>query len=197
MGHYFNNSHLDVMAGVDHLIETGFADPDRLVKMGFSAGGTMTSKIITFTDRFKAASVYAGIANYISLYAQSEARWWRPWFGGTPYQKNAPIDVYWEASPLKYAANVTTPTIFLVGELDPSNPPEQPLEMYRALKSNGVPTHLYIVPGEGHSFVKLRHRLFKMNVQLDWFEKYARNRQYVWEKAPTDANAIIRNEKSR
>jgi hypothetical protein len=24
-----------------------------------------------------------------------------------------------------------------------------------------------------------------MNVELDWFEKYAMNRTYVWEKAPS------------
>jgi hypothetical protein len=26
--------------------------------------------------------------------------------------------------------------------------------------------------------------LFKMNAELDWFEKYAMNRQYTWEQAP-------------
>ena len=57
VGHYFQNAHLDVLAGVDYLIKEGIADPDHLVKMGWSGGGHMTNKIITFTDRFKAASV--------------------------------------------------------------------------------------------------------------------------------------------
>ena len=61
VGHYFQNAHLDVMAGVDELIRRGIADPDRMVKMGWSAGGHMTNKIITFTDRFKAASSGAGV----------------------------------------------------------------------------------------------------------------------------------------
>jgi hypothetical protein len=43
--------------------------------------------------------------------------------------------------------------------------------MYRALKSNNVPTHLYIAPREPHEWAELRHVLFKMNVELDWFEK--------------------------
>lgn len=34
VGGYFRQSHLDVMAGVDYLIDQGIADPDRLVKMG-------------------------------------------------------------------------------------------------------------------------------------------------------------------
>jgi dipeptidyl aminopeptidase/acylaminoacyl peptidase len=185
VGHYFQNAHLDVMTGVDHLVKIGLADPDRLVKMGWSGGGHMTNKIITFTDRFKAASSGAGASNWVSMYAQSDVRSYRtPWFGGTPWQKDAPIDLYWEHSPLKYAANVKTPTIFLVGEKDVRVPPPQSVEMYRALKSHGVPTHLYIAPREPHGFQELRHQLFKMNVELDWFEKHAMGRTYTWEKAP-------------
>jgi dipeptidyl aminopeptidase/acylaminoacyl peptidase len=187
VGHYYQNSHLDVMAGVDYLIAKGLADGDRMVKMGWSGGGHMTNKIITHTTRFKAASAGAGASNWVSMYAQSDTRTNRtPWFGGTPWQKNAPIDVYWENSPLKYASNVTTPTIILVGERDERVPPPQSVEMYRALKSNGVPTHLYIAPREPHGWQELRHQLFKMNVELEWFEKHAMNRPYTWEKAPEE-----------
>jgi dipeptidyl aminopeptidase/acylaminoacyl peptidase len=185
VGHYYKNSHLDVIAGVDQLIAQGLADPDRLVKMGWSGGGHMTNKIITYTTRFKAASAGAGSSNWISMYAQSDTRTNRtPWFGGTPWQKDAPIDIYWENSPLKYASNVKTPTIILVGERDERVPPPQSVEMYRALKSNGVPTHLYIAPREPHGWQELRHELFKMNIELEWFEKHAMNRPYTWEKAP-------------
>ncbi len=185
VGSYFKNSHLDVMAGVDHLVAAGIADGDRLVKMGWSGGGHMTNKIITFTDRFKAAASGAGAANWVSMYAQSDVRSYRtPWFGGTPWQKNAPVDLYWEHSPLKYVASVKTPTIFLVGERDVRVPLPQSVEMYRALKSNGVPTKLYVAPREPHGWQELRHELFKMNAELEWFEKYARGRSYTWEKAP-------------
>jgi dipeptidyl aminopeptidase/acylaminoacyl peptidase len=190
VGHYYQNSHLDVMTGVDHLIARGLADGDRMVKMGWSGGGHMTNKIVTYTTRFKAASSGAGASNWVSMYAQSDTRTNRTsWFGGTPWQKDAPTDVYWEHSPLKYASNVKTPTIFLVGEKDERVPPPQSVEMYRALKSNGVPTHLYIAPREPQGWQELRHELFKMNVELDWFEKHAMKRPYVWEKAPEDKSA--------
>ncbi len=185
VGHYFQNAHLDVIAGVDSLIKAGIADPDRLVKMGWSGGGHMTNKIITFTDRFKAASSGAGAANWISMYAQSDIRIYRtPWFGGTPWQKDAPISIYWDNSPLKNVSKVTTPTIFLVGQNDQRVPEPQSIEMYRALKSNGIPTHLYVAPREPHVWEELRHVLFKMNVELEWFEKYATKRPYIWEGAP-------------
>ncbi|HEX8028581.1 MAG TPA: S9 family peptidase [Vicinamibacterales bacterium] len=182
---YFKQAHLDVLAGADAVIAMGVADPNRLVKMGWSAGGHMTNKIITFTDRFKVASSGAGAANWISMYAQSDHREFRtPWFGGTPWQANAPIDLYWDNSPLKDVSKVKTPTIFLVGEQDPRVPMPQSVEMYRALKSNGVPTHLYVAPREGHGWTELRHRLFKLQIEMEWFEKYINSRAYVWEKVP-------------
>jgi dipeptidyl aminopeptidase/acylaminoacyl peptidase len=188
VGHYFNQAHLDVMAGVDHVIKIGVADPDRLAKMGWSAGGHMTNKVITFTDRFKAASSGAGAANWVSMYAQSDTRAQRTsWFGGTPWEKNAPIDKYWNDSPLKYVSNVKTPTIFLVGEEDPRVPPPQSVEMYRALKHNGVPTRLYMAPREPHGWGELRHQLFKINAELEWFEKHVTGRQYEWSVPPGDA----------
>jgi dipeptidyl aminopeptidase/acylaminoacyl peptidase len=193
IGHYFQNAHLDVMAGVDELIRRGIADPDRMVKMGWSAGGHMTNKLITFTDRFKAASSGAGVAEWVSMYAQTDIRAFRtPWFGGTPWQKNAPIDAYWNNSPLKDVANVKTPTIFFVGERDPRVPMPQSVEMYRALKSNGIDTHLYVAPREPHGWGELRHQLFKLNAEIEWFEKYATKRPFTWEKAPGENSKDIK-----
>jgi dipeptidyl aminopeptidase/acylaminoacyl peptidase len=193
VGHYFQNAHLDVMAGVDELVRRGVADPDRMVKMGWSAGGHLTNKLITFTDRFKAASSGAGVAQWISMYAQSDVRSYRtPWFGGTPWQKNAPIDVYWNNSPLKDVANVKTPTLFFVGERDPRVPMPQSVEMYRAVKTNGVATHLYVAPREPHGWGELRHQLFKLNAEIEWFEKYATKRPFTWEKAPGDEKKDVR-----
>jgi dipeptidyl aminopeptidase/acylaminoacyl peptidase len=192
IGHYFKNSHLDVLAGVDHVIAIGVADPDRLVKMGWSAGGYMTNKIITFTPRFKAASSGAGMVNWVSFHAESDVNYFRTtWLGGTPWQKNAPIEKIWEQSPLKYISNVTTPTIIFVGEKDVRVPWPQSMELYQALKSNGVSTHLYMAPREPHGWTELRHELFKMNVELEWFERYAVARQYTWERVPSSRGARV------
>ena len=176
------------MTGVDHLIAAGIADSERLVKMGWSAGGHMTNKIITFTDRFKAASSGAGAANWVSMYAQSDVRTYRtPWFGGTPWQKDAPVDLYWDNSPLKDVWQGEDADAFPRRRADVRVPLPQSIEMYHALKSHGVPTHLYVAPREPHGWGELRHQLFKVNVEIGWFEKHALARAYTWEKAPTDA----------
>lgn len=185
VGHYFNQAHKDVMTGVDYLIDRGLVDGDRMGKMGWSGGGHMTNKIITYTDRFKAASSGAGASNWISMYAQSDVRVYRtPWFGANPWEENAPIDVYWEHSPLKYVHNVTTPTLILVGEEDLRVPMPQSVELYRALKALDVPVHLYVAPRQPHGWRELYHRLFKASVEMEWWERWIMEREYEWETAP-------------
>ncbi|HEY2933662.1 MAG TPA: S9 family peptidase [Acidobacteriota bacterium] len=186
VGNYFNNADNDVMTGIDFLIEKGIADPEKLVLMGWSAGGHMTNWLITHTNRFKAASSGAGASNWISMYAQSDIRSHRTfWFGGTPWQKDAPLQAYLDQSPLKYIANARTPTLIFVGERDERVPMPQSVEMYRGLKANGVPTELVVLPREPHGPRELRHQLFKISKELWWFEKYVRGRDYRFEKPPS------------
>ena len=182
---YFHNMATDVLAGVDHLVQTGVADPQRLVVMGVSAGGTLTQKLVTITDRFKAASAAAGVSDWASLWGQTDnTAFRRTWFNGTPWQAGAPIDQFWASSPVKDVANVKTPTLLFAGESDIRVPVAQALEMFRALKSHDVPTHLYVGPREGHLWQDPRHLLYKANVELEWFAKYAGGGAYTWEKAP-------------
>ncbi len=185
VGNYWDQSHLDVMTGVDHLIAGGMVDSERMAKMGWSAGGHMTNKIVTHTDRFRAASSGAGAANWLSMYSQTDIRLHRSnWFGGGPWNEDAPVEQYWDQSPIREAWKVTTPTLLLVGEEDARVPAPQSVEFYRALKANDVETELYIAPREGHGWRELRHQLFKINKEMAWFEEHVLGHEYQWETPP-------------
>ncbi len=185
VGQYFRNAHLDVLSGIDYLVEKGLADPGKLVKMGWSAGGHMTNKIITVTDRFKAASVGAGAVDWTSHYGETDTSYNRTdWFGGKPWQKEAPLNVYDDNSPLKDMWKVKTPTLIFVGEKDVRVPPAQSKMLFRALRDLGVETELYIAPGEPHGYRKPTHRLFKINKELEWFEKHVHGRDYQHQSVP-------------
>lgn len=179
IGGYFNNAHLDVLDGIDALVSAKLADPDKLVKMGWSAGGHMTNKLITHTDRFKAASSGAGAADWVSMYAESDLRFNRTfWFGGAPWEENAPLHSYGEQSMLKDAWRITTPTLFFVGERDVRVPPTQSIMMHRGALAAGVDSVLYVAPREPHNYGKPKHRLFKINTELQWFAKNLGRKSY-------------------
>ncbi|MBT6033778.1 MAG: prolyl oligopeptidase family serine peptidase [Kordiimonadaceae bacterium] len=75
--------------------------------------------------------------------------------------------------------------MIIVGGADVRVPKQQSIELYRALKSNGVDTDLYIVPREQHGWKELRHKLSKMNVEMSWFEKYVKGKEFQWHRVPT------------
>ena len=43
-----------------------------------------------------------------------------------------------------------------------------------------------MAPREPHGWRELRHRLFKSNVELDWFERWVMDREWTWEEAPVE-----------
>lgn len=178
-GAYFRNAHHDVMAGIDAMIERGIADPERLIKMGWSAGGHMVNKLITLTDRFRAASSGAGASEWLSMHGESDVRHNRQWnFGGFPWQEDPPLAQYRRDSPLLRASRVTTPTLFFAGEKDVRVPPTQSILMHRGVRAAGTPTELYLGDNQPHQFSKPSFRLFKINTELAWYARYALDESY-------------------
>ena len=67
-----NLDYKDLMAGVDYVIEKGWADADKLGICGLSYGGYMTCWTVGQTDRFKAAVPENPVSNWISMYGVSD-----------------------------------------------------------------------------------------------------------------------------
>ncbi|HEX8617474.1 MAG TPA: prolyl oligopeptidase family serine peptidase, partial [Thermoanaerobaculia bacterium] len=92
-----------------------------------------------------------------------------------------------ERSPLKYAANVKTPTLILHSENDYRVPLEQGEQWFRALRHFGVTTEFVIFPRENHNLTRTgepKHLVESLNWQLYWFDRYLDNKQSA---VPPDA----------
>lgn len=164
----------DLMAGVDHAVAVGLADSDRLGVFGVSGGGNLTGWVIGHTDRFKAACPENPLFNWISMYGTSDVGVFmgHAELGGAPHEIP---DVYLRCSPISYAHQVTTPTLFMQHENDFRCPAEQTEQFYTVLRVNGVPTEMLRFPGTSHggsAIGPISHRRAQNDALLDWMTRY-------------------------
>ncbi|MBC7900892.1 MAG: S9 family peptidase [Saprospiraceae bacterium] len=160
----------DLMTGVDKVIEMGVADPNRLGVMGWSYGGYMTSTIITKTKRFKAASAGAPVTNLMSFNGTADIPSFVPdYFGGQSWENP---DLYIKHSAMFNIKGASTPTLIQHGDADVRVPISQGYELYNALKAQGVPTRMIVLPRQPHGPNEPKMQIAAMQSNLDWFEKY-------------------------
>ena len=149
-----------------------WTDPERLGIEGTSYGGQLTNWIITQTDRFKAAIPIAGISNLVSFnYMAYYHDYLRVEFGTYPHQDGL-MDRLWELSPLRYVAQVKTPTMLVHGENDNDVPIAEAEQFFIALKDVGVETIMVRYPREGHGVRETRHRVDLIDRSIAWYEKH-------------------------
>jgi dipeptidyl aminopeptidase/acylaminoacyl peptidase len=166
----------DLMKAVDIAIERPDVDPERLGVTGGSYGGFMTAWITTKTDRFKAAQTDRMICNWFSWYGTSEAQGLTEFeFYGKPWDNP---ELYWDLSPIKYVANVTTPTLIVQSEEDHRTPMTDAEQWFMSLKKQGIPVEFMRYPRSNHNLSRsgepwlLVDRLGRLR---DWFTYWLRD----------------------
>lgn len=160
----------DMLTGVDHVIDLGFVDPDRLGVGGWSHGGYMTAWTVTQTDRFKCAVMGAGLSNLASDQGQNDVpRMNDDYFDQSAYEDTTP---YLQRSAVTFMRNAHTPTLILHGEKDERVAVPQAWEMYRGLKTVGVPAQFVTYPREPHGIAEREHQIDLLERVLEWYERY-------------------------
>jgi len=169
-GDWGGGDFLDIMSGIDQLVEQGVADPQALGIMGWSYGGYMTSSVITKTDRFKAASVGAGVTNLMSFTGTADIPGFLPdYFGGEYWD----VMKNWSShSAMFNIKGVSTPTLIQHGEKDLRVPVSQGYELYNALYRQNIPVEMIIYPRQPHGIREPKLLVDAMQSNLDWFNKW-------------------------
>lgn len=164
-----NKDYQDVMAGVDHLIDQGFIDKDRLGVGGWSYGGILTNYVITKNTRFRAAISGASLGLIRSNFGHDQyVKWY-----------NAELKMPWEnkqlwekLSPFNDIEKITTPTLWMGGAIDWNVPIMNSEQMYLGMKILGRETQLVIYPKEYHGIRRPSFQKDRLERYLNWFNKY-------------------------
>lgn len=167
----------DIVDGVDHLIDLGIADKDRVGVTGGSYGGYASAWMSTYySDRFAASVMFVGISNNISKFGTSDI----PTEMRLVHERGNIWD-NWEQqlkiSPIYYADRARTPILIMHGADDPRVHPAQSMELYRHLKVRRpeLPVRLIYYPGEGHGNARSGSRYDYNLRMMQWFDTYLKS----------------------
>jgi dipeptidyl aminopeptidase/acylaminoacyl peptidase len=164
----------DLLAGVDHVVKMGIADPDRLGVGGWSYGGILTDYLIASDTRFKGATSGAGTAFTVSFYGTDQYIIQYDYEIGPPWNPKS-WETYVKISyPFLHADKIKTPTLFLGGEKDFNVPVQGSQQMYQALRSLGIDTQLIIYPNEFHGITRPTYVRDRYERYLAWYDKYVK-----------------------
>lgn len=174
-GKYGVEDYDDLMKFTDVVLERYPAiDASKLGVTGGSYGGFMTNWIIGHTNRFACAATQRSISNWISFYGTSDIGMF---FAEDQIHGNifdCP-EKLWEHSPLKFAKNIETPTLFIHSDEDHRCPLEQALQLYTAIVDRGVESRFVLFHGENHELSrsgKPKHRVRRLEEITNWMEQY-------------------------
>ncbi|MEX2314940.1 MAG: S9 family peptidase [Thermomicrobiales bacterium] len=164
----------DVMAAVDHVVNQGYVDENRLGVTGGSYGGYMTLWVIGHTDRFKAAVTQRCVSNLHSFYGTSDIGFslGEFEFGGSAWDER---ERYMKYSPITYVKEMTTPLLIVHSEQDYRCPIEQAEQVFISLKKLGREVEFVRFPDENHNLSrtgKPKHRIERLEHIIGWFDKH-------------------------
>ncbi len=166
----------DVIAAFDAAIgRVPWADTGRLVIMGGSYGGFMTTWAIGHTDRFKAAISERAVNDWYSMQGASD-------IGGTfnrQYLGEAAtiqddVELLLRQSPLTYAKAIETPVLILHSESDLRCPISQGEQLFVVLRQRGKDVEFVRFPDEDHELSRAgrpSHRVDRFAVILDYLAR--------------------------
>lgn len=144
----------DAQSGARWLAAQGYADADRLVIMGGSAGGfTVLETLCRAPGLFKAGLCLYGVSNMFALASDThkfEERYLDTMLGPLPQAGS----VYRERSPIFHAHLLSDAIAIFQGEDDQVVPRNQSDTIVASLRQRNIPHEYHIYAGEGHGWRK-------------------------------------------
>jgi dipeptidyl aminopeptidase/acylaminoacyl peptidase len=162
----------DLTAVFDTVSKLPYVDSQRTAIAGASYGGYAVDWLIGHTDRFKAAVTHDGVFNLETMSLESEELWFTDWESGGPPWSAAARKHFARCSPHLSAANIKTPTLVITNEQDFRVPLDQGLQLFTALKRDGIASEALVFPDEGHWVLSALNSKRWHETVFAWIRKY-------------------------
>jgi dipeptidyl aminopeptidase/acylaminoacyl peptidase len=173
LGHPMSIAGRDILDGLAVVEREGIVDPSRIGVSGWSAGGMMTSWLITHDTRWRAALSGAAVNSLVGVATMSDVNEYAPaLLRGNPWADEAVMKRALEESPLTYADRVKTPTLIVTDAGDQRVPTPLSYEFYHAVRATGTPVELLVYPVSGHFPSDPLHAEDVNRRWVDWFAKH-------------------------
>lgn len=148
----------DCVNAAKTLADWGRVDENRMGMRGGSAGGYTTLAALCFSDVFKVGGVYYGVGDIEDL-AKTTHKFEGHYMIGLVGEDR---QVWRDRSPAYHLDSITVPVILFQGLDDEIVPPQQSINMAKALSARGLPVSLTLYEKEDHGFrgaEAIRHSL--------------------------------------
>lgn len=149
----------DIESLVQHLVETGVADPKKMIVSGISYGGFMTLSCCARLPKLWACAVaQVGMFNLVTFLENTSdyrraAR--EPEYGSLEHDR----EILFNVSPAAKVDDMETPIIIAHGANDPRVPVTEAEQAVTHLKAKGVEVEYLRYEDEGHGVVKMHNKL--------------------------------------
>jgi dipeptidyl aminopeptidase/acylaminoacyl peptidase len=164
----------DIGALLDWIGTRPDLDPERVVVMGGSYGGYMVlASLVHYSERLAAGIESVGISNFVTFLERTQP--YRQDLRRQEYgdERDQEMRAFLESiSPLNHVNEITRPLMISQGANDPRVPASESGQIFRALKTAGVPVWYVLAGDEGHGFRKKVNRDANVAIMTRFLEAY-------------------------
>jgi len=171
----------DVIDGIDHLVQLGNVDPERICIRGKSAGGYAVLRALTeYPDIFKVGACYYRIGNLATLADTThkfEKHYTDRLIGesyNASYAQTAESNFY-SRSPIHKVSQLKSAMIVFQGSLDKVVPPKVAHEVIEVLKQAQIDHEYVEYDDEAHGFRQVNNNIDAWTKELAFYRRILKN----------------------
>lgn len=168
----------DVLGAYEYLLQTGYADRNRIAVVGGSFGGFMTLTCVTRApELWKCAVDIFGPSNLIT-FCNSVPEHWKPGVVMLVGDVEKDKEFLMERSPINHIDKVTAPMLIIQGKNDPRVVQAESDQMVEKLRSSNKEVDYKVLEDEGHGFSRVSNQILVWNMICDFLEKHLKQKSF-------------------